>query len=338
MSSSLFNTDAARLFELAPKAGVGRASGATGAVLDNHSLDALRKEAFGDNKEQALRAAAQQFEAIFLNMVLGSMRKANDVFAEGNMLNSRYGNMYRDMYDQQLTSELSSQGSLGLADLMVKQLSGQAGLNDAQRYGANLGEARMASNPKSHEPVATQTLSDQGGIDAGLYYGNQRVNTAKLSDSEARFTTPQDFIDAIKPHAEKVAAEHGLNADVLVAQAALETGWGQRLIPGRHGGSSNNLFNIKADQRWNGDKSHVATLEFDGDVAKKERAAFRSYQNVEQSLQDYVEFIKGHPRYQQALQVADKPVEYARQLQQAGYATDPQYADKIQAVMNRLTP
>ncbi|MBL4742752.1 MAG: flagellar assembly peptidoglycan hydrolase FlgJ [Idiomarina sp.] len=301
----------------------------TGAVLDNHSLDALRKEAFGDNQEAALREAAKQFEAIFLNMVLGSMRKANDVFAEGNMLNSRYGNMYRDMYDQQLTSELSSQGSLGLADMMVKQLSGKADLNRSERYGANLGEARVASKNK---------VSDQGGIDAGLYYGATRVNTAKLSDGEARFNSPQDFIDAVRPHAEKVAAEHGLNADVLVAQAALETGWGQRMIPGRHGGSSNNLFNIKADQRWSGDKSHVATLEFDGEVAKKERAAFRSYQNVEQSLQDYVEFIKGHPRYQQALQVADDPKQYAQQLQQAGYATDPQYADKIQAVMNRLTP
>ena len=334
MSSSLFNSNG--LDHAVGMNGLDRAFGAggmgpggrsTGAVLDNHSLDALRKEAFGDNQEAALREAAKQFEAIFLNMVLGSMRKANDVFAEGNMLNSRYGNMYRDMYDQQLTSELSSQGSLGLADMMVKQLSGKADLNRSERYGANLGEARVATNNK---------VSDQGGIDAGLYYGATRVNTAKLSDGEARFNSPQDFIDAVRPRAEKIAAEHGLNADVLVAQAALETGWGQRMIPGRHGGSSNNLFNIKADQRWSGDKSHVATLEFDGEVAKKERAAFRSYQNVEQSLQDYVEFIKGHPRYQQALQVADDPKQYAQQLQQAGYATDPQYTDKIQAVLNRI--
>lgn len=334
MSSSLFNSQSMdTVFNAKTR----------GAVLDNHSLDSLRKEAFGDNKEAALREAAQQFEAIFLNMVLGSMRKANDVFAEGNMLNSRYGKMYRDMHDQQLTSELSSQGSLGLADMMVKQLSGKADLNRSERYGANLGEARMAVNVplasvNTQQSDSKHAVSDQGGVDAGLYYGATRVNTAKLSDGEARFTSPQDFIDAVRPQAEKVAAEHGLNADVLVAQAALETGWGQRMIPGRHGGSSNNLFNIKADSRWSGDKSHVATLEFDGEVAKKERAAFRSYQNVEQSLQDYVAFIKGHPRYQQALQVADDPKQYAQQLQQAGYATDPQYADKIQAVMNRLTP
>ncbi|WP_241970311.1 flagellar assembly peptidoglycan hydrolase FlgJ [Idiomarina seosinensis] len=298
------------------------------SAMDTHALDGLRKQAFGDNKEAALREAAEQFEAIFLNMVLGSMRKANDVFAKDNPLNSRYTQMYRDMHDQQLTSELSSQGSLGLADMMVKQLSGQAGLDKSERFGANLGEAKM--------PVNKPEVSDQGGIDAGLYYGGKRVNQVRLDEGEARFQSPQDFIAAIKPQAEKIAAESGIDANVLVAQAALETGWGQRIIPGRHGGSSNNLFNIKADQRWGGDQSHVSTLEFDGNVAKKERAAFRSYQNVEQSLQDYVDFIKGHPRYQQALQVADDPKQYAEQLQQAGYATDPQYAAKIQAVMNKI--
>ncbi|MGM0526728.1 MAG: flagellar assembly peptidoglycan hydrolase FlgJ [Pseudomonadota bacterium] len=299
------------------------------SAMDNHALDGLRKQAFGENKEAALREAAEQFEAIFLNMVLGSMRKANDVFAKDNPLNSRYTQMYRDMHDQQLTSELSSQGSLGLADMMVKQLSGQAELDKSKRFGANLGEAKMAVNKPE--------VSDQGGIDAGLYYGGKRVNQVRLGEGEARFQSPQDFVAAIKPQAQKIAAETGIDANVLVAQAALETGWGQRIIPGRHGGSSNNLFNIKADQRWGGDQSHVSTLEFDGNVAKKERAAFRSYQNVEQSLQDYVDFIKAHPRYEQALQVADDPQQYTEQLQQAGYATDPQYAAKIQAVMNKIT-
>ncbi|MFP3526896.1 glucosaminidase domain-containing protein, partial [Pantoea sp. SIMBA_072] len=84
----------------------------------------------------------------------------------------------------------------------------------------------------------------------------------------ATFDSPQSFIAALKPHAEKVAKEAGLDPDVLMAQAALETGWGKRLVPGRHGGSSNNLFNIKADTRWDGDKSHVSTLEFDGEVAR----------------------------------------------------------------------
>ena len=299
--------------------------------MDTHSLDGLRKRAFKPDDKEALMEAAQQFEAIFLNMVMGSMRKANAVFEEDNMLDNRYTNMYRDMYDQQLTSELSNQGSLGLAELMVKQLGGDDSYvpSSMNRSGANLDDPRM----KNRADMSTQ-LSDQGGIDAGLYYGNQRVNTAKLSDGNATFDSPQSFIAALKPHAERIAKEAGLNPDVLMAQAALETGWGKNLIPGRHGGSSNNLFNIKADTRWDGDKSHVSTLEFDGEVARKERAAFRSYANVEQSLQDYVDFIKEHPRYQQAVQVADDPAQYAEALQNAGYATDPQYAQKIQSVLN----
>lgn len=300
-------------------------------AMDTHSLDGLRQRAFKPGDKEALMEAAQQFEAIFLNMVMGSMRKANAVFEKDNLLDSRYTNMYRDMYDQQLTSELSSQGSLGLAELMVKQLGGDDSYvsESMNRSGANLDDPRM----KNRADMSTQ-LSDQGGIDAGLYYGNQRVNTAKLSDGNATFDSPQSFIDALKPHAERIAKEAGINPDVLMAQAALETGWGKRLVPGKHGGSSNNLFNIKADTRWSGDKSHVSTLEFDGEVARKERAAFRSYANVEQSLQDYVDFIKEHPRYQQALQVADDPVQYAEALQSAGYATDPQYAQKIQSVLN----
>ncbi|MRJ43399.1 flagellar assembly peptidoglycan hydrolase FlgJ [Idiomarina loihiensis] len=300
-------------------------------AMDTHSLDGLRQRAFKPGDKEALMEAAQQFEAIFLNMVMGSMRKANAVFEKDNLLDSRYTNMYRDMYDQQLTSELSSQGSLGLAELMVKQLGGDDSYvsESMNRSGANLDDPRM----KNRADMSTQ-LSDQGGIDAGLYYGNQRVNTAKLSDGNATFDSPQSFIDALKPHAERIAKEAGINPDVLMAQAALETGWGKRLVPGKHGGSSNNLFNIKADTRWSGDKSHVSTLEFDGEVARKERAAFRSYANVEQSLQDYVDFIKEHPRYQQALQVADDPAQYAEALQSAGYATDPQYAQKIQSVLN----
>lgn len=317
MSSSLF--DSASLGVRDPS-----------AVLDNHALDRLREKAFGENKEEALKAAAQQFEAIFLNMVMGSMRKANEVFAKDNILNSRYTNMYRDMYDQQLTSELSTQGSLGLADLMVAQLSQQGGIKTRDRVGAELSDPRQAVNR------TVDRLSDQGGIDAGLFYGDHRVNTLKVNGEAKTIHSADDFIALVKPHAENVARETGLPAKALIAQAALETGWGQRIVPGRHGGSSNNLFNIKADQRWDGDKSHVNTLEFDGTTADKQKAAFRSYVNLEQSLHDYANFIKQHPRYERAVAAADKPERYAEQLQQAGYATDPHYADKLKTIMKRL--
>ena len=317
MSSSLFNnTDSV--------------NAQASAALDNHALDSLREKAFGEDKEKALRAAAQQFEAIFLNMVMGSMRKANEVFAKDNILDSRYTNMYRDMYDQQLTSELSSQGSLGLADLMVQQLSKQGGITTNDRVGAEL------TDPRAPVTRPAQNISDQGGTDAGLFYGDQRVNQLNVDGKATTIQSADDFIALLKPHAEKVASETGLPAKALIAQAALETGWGQRIVPGRHGGSRNNLFNIKADQRWAGDKSHVNTLEFNGMTANKQKAAFRSYVNLEQSLQDYANFIQQHPRYEQAVQAAKEPAQYAEQLQQAGYATDPQYANKLKTIMQRL--
>ena len=316
MSSSSFNTNH----------GV---NAQASAALDNHALDSLREKAFGEDKNEALKAAAQQFEAIFLNMVMGSMRKANEVFAKDNILDSRYTNMYRDMYDQQLTSELSSQGSLGLADLMVKQLSQQGGIQTTERVGGELTDPRAAVLHRN------KTRSDQGGVDAGLFYGDHRVNTIKVGQQAQQVNSADDFIALIKPHAEKVAGETGLPAKALIAQAALETGWGQRIVPGRHGGSSNNLFNIKADQRWSGDTSHVNTLEYNGTTAGKQKAAFRSYVNLEQSLHDYASFITQHPRYQRAV-AAEQPEQYAEQLQQAGYATDPHYADKLKTIMQRL--
>lgn len=317
MSSSLFNNSSQSV------------SAQASAALDNHALDSLREKAFGEDKDKALRAAAQQFEAIFLNMVMGSMRKANEVFAKDNMLDSRYTNMYRDMYDQQLTSELSSQGSLGLADLMVQQLSQSGDITTQDRMGAELSDPRVAVAGKN------QPISQHGGIDAGLFYGDHRVNQALIDGQTKAFSSSDEFVAAIAPKAEKVAAETGLPAKALIAQAALETGWGQRIIPGRHGGSSNNVFNIKADARWSGDKSHVNTLEFDGTTANKQKAAFRSYASLEQSLDDYARFITEHPRYQQVTTAA-KPEQYVEQLQQAGYATDPQYADKLKSIINQL--
>lgn len=322
MSSSLFNTNATRLYDLAPKAQ------ATGSVLDTGSLDSLRQKAFGEDKEKALREAAQQFEAIFLNMVMSSMRKANDVFAEDNPLNSRYTSMYRDMYDQQLTSELSNKGALGLADLMVQQLSPSKGKEQFQRNGGDLGEKRM------HSP--SKTLSEQGGLPVGLYYGETRVNKVKAGDEVIKFTSPESFVEAIRPSIEKFAAAEGINPDVLIAQAALETGWGQRLIPGQSGGSSNNLFNIKADTRWQGKQSHVSTVEFDGNVAKREKAAFRSYDTLEHSIKDYLSFIQDSPRYQHAMKHAGNAKQFAIELQNAGYATDPSYAQKVAQIVQKV--
>ena len=131
-----------------------------------------------------------------------------------------------------------------------------------------------------------------------------------------RFESPVQFVEALMPLAESVASEIGVDPKVLLAQAALETGWGKHLVQRGEGGSSYNLFNIKADSRWDGDSAATMTLEFRDGVAQRERAAFRAYDSFEQSFRDYISFLKNSPRYQIALQSAGDPYAYLNQLQQ----------------------
>jgi flagellar protein FlgJ len=139
-------------------------------------------------------------------------------------------------------------------------------------------------------------------------------------------------MDNLLPHARQAARELGVDANLLLAQAALETGWGQSVIKNNQGDSSFNLFNIKADKSWQGKQTKVATLEYDGDVAKKTMAGFRSYGSYKDSFDDYVNFIKSNPRYSDALKKVGSPAHYIRELQQAGYATDPRYAEKVMSI------
>lgn len=313
-------------------------SAARAATQQSDELDSLRQRAF-KNDESALKEAAQQFESIFMSMVMKSMREANAVFEEGNPLNTRYSGMYRDMYDQQLSKDLSKQGSLGLADLLVQQLGGGGeGYQPAGviRDGGNLDEARRVAKYNALKAGVTEGGDANakpavnpltGGIPAGKFYGQQR---------HQGFANPTEFIEQLYPYAKAAADKAGLAPEALLAQAALETGWGQRMVPGSQSGSSNNLFNIKADKRWDGDRSHVTTLEYNGTTARKEQAAFRVYDNLSESFDDFVRFLQDHPRYQQALAAGKDVKAFSEALQQAGYATDPAYAEKIQGLQKRL--
>jgi len=143
------------------------------------------------------------------------------------------------------------------------------------------------------------------------------------------------FIEVLRPHAEKAARELGVDANLLLAQAALETGWGRAVIKHANGANSHNLFNIKADQRWQGPQAVVNTLEYENGVAQRKKAAFRSYASYEESFRDYVAFLKENPRYNEALRQTEQPARYIRALQRAGYATDPRYADKVMKIYQR---
>lgn len=293
-----------------------------GFIHDIGSLDRLRQQAVNGeegSEKEALTAAAKQFESIFTSMLFKSMRDANSSF-KSDMLNSQNEQFYRQMQDDQMASELSASGSLGLADMIVAQLSA--------------GQASDAAEDKVRSE----------GFDTSLqrpqYSGRSEdrvseVQSASAAKQPVSFDSPESFVTSMKPYAEKAASALGVDSSLLLAQAALETGWGSKMVKNSLD-NSNNLFNIKADRSWKGDKVATQTLEFHGKTAVKESASFRSYSNFEDSFNDYVKFLNENPRYETALKHQGNSENFIKGIHQAGYATDPNYADKVLRVKAKI--
>ncbi|ENJ2787966.1 flagellar assembly peptidoglycan hydrolase FlgJ [Vibrio parahaemolyticus] len=297
-----------------------------GFIHDISSLDSLRQKAVKEGKDgeqEALHAAARQFESIFTSMMLKSMREANEGF-ESNIMNSQNEKFYRQMLDEQMASELSANGSMGLADMIVAQLTAGQG-NDksetAMRDAANSAVEYRRVDPKKAREIEKR-LIESGEL-------------SRTSHTPAKFDSPESFVNSMKPYAEKAAKALGVEPSLLLAQAALETGWGQKVVQNARG-SSNNLFNIKADRSWQGDKVTMQTLEFHDNTPVKETAAFRSYSNYQDSFNDYVRFLNDNPRYETALQQRGDSESFIRGIHRAGYATDPTYADKVLQVKQKI--
>ncbi|MCC5855618.1 MAG: flagellar assembly peptidoglycan hydrolase FlgJ [Idiomarina sp.] len=298
-------------------------------VHDLQGLDNLRRAGLQNKDDhEALREAARHFESIFMGQLLQSMRSANAIFEEDNPLNSNYTNFYRDMHDQQLSMELAQTGSLGLADLIVQQLAPQTAENFTpasllpQESLAHTMAQRAPRPPLQAEPAEEARPTR---IHALMLRGQEQVWQPQ---------SPVEFLERLAPYAQRAADEADISPMTMLAQAALETGWGQHVIPTADGESSNNIFNIKADRRWDGPTAAARTVEFDGTVAHTENARFRAYDSVDESFRDYVNFLQRNPRYQEALSVGRDAVRFAESLQEAGYATDPDYADKLKRIMN----
>ncbi|WP_432467970.1 flagellar assembly peptidoglycan hydrolase FlgJ [Agarivorans sp. Z349TD_8] len=308
---------------------------------DLASLDELRSAAQKD-PNKALKQVANQFEALFMQMLLKQMRKSNAAFESDSPLNNRHTQTYRDMHDSQMALELSSSGALGLADLIVAQLNpSAANITPASvlRGGQEIDlTARSLEQPSAlGKDIAVSThVTAASSETLEKTHANLDIDsnqTGSESSERQTFATPKEFIETLLPLAKKLAVDKGVEPMAIVAQAALESGWGKKVITNHDGTSSYNLFGIKADRRWQGDKAMVNTLEFRGGQARQERAAFRAYDSYEASVKDYLSFIDG-PRYQQALANGMDAKQYARELQAAGYATDPQYASKISQILD----
>lgn len=390
----------------------------SGAFTDLNRLNNLK---VGDRESDGnMRKVAQEFESLFLNEMLKSMRSANEVLGKDNPLNTPAAKQYQEMYDQQLSVTLSRQGGgIGLADVLMRQMSKnkaavpgeaaaitalsaevkapaattvdspfvrssgqrplwasrvattpQAAAGGHQNDMALLNQRRLALPSKltdrllagivpSADPAratlntATVPGRTSPGMDAVLKGSRQPMLSASgvqgrvqiygravaqppLAPAKQAFESPDAFVATMLPMAQQAADRIGVDPLYLVAQAALETGWGKSVMRQQDGSSSHNLFGIKATGSWQGAQARAITSEFKGGQMVKETADFRSYDSYQDSFHDLVTLLQSNNRYKEVLNAADKPEQFVRELQKAGYATDPEYASKISQIAKQM--
>lgn len=391
----------------------------SGSYSDLNRLNQLK---VGDDKnsEGNMRKVAQEFESLFLNEMLKSMRSATDALGKDNPLNTPAAKQYQEMYDQQLAVSMSREGGgIGLADVLMRQmqknkpveaqaatLQGPAADGPVKKVDVptEIAAGTQAEGPLGRsngqrplwayrvaEPQAGAVASHSNDMElmnqrrialpskltdrllAGIVPSTQVVaNAAPLRNSAAddnvinssartfavpsgrmqvygraiaqpplapakkAFSSQDEFVATMLPMAKAAAARIGIDPKYLVAQAALETGWGKSVMRAEDGSSSHNLFGIKAGQSWQGGQARAITSEFRDGAMVKETAQFRSYSSYQDSFHDLVTLLQSHDRYKEVVKSADNPEQFVRELQKAGYATDPDYASKISQIAKTM--
>lgn len=285
------------------------------AAYDSRSLNDLKREAAADPKGKALQVA-KQVEGMFVQMMLKSMR---DTLPKDGIFSSDSTRMYTSMYDQQIAQEIGKHG-LGMADLIVKQMQ------PAQEPDETAGTVPMKlDNSFIYSNLPSSQLEQM-----------VRKAVPRLPVSPSSFPADSnDFIAQLAQPAQVASQQSGIPHHLILAQAALESGWGQRQILTRDGKPSYNVFGIKAGGDWKGATTDIMTTEYEGGVAKKVRASFRVYGSYMEALSDYVKLLSNNPRYA-AVANAATPEQGARALQAAGYATDPKYAQKLVGMIQQF--
>ena len=332
-----------------------------------------------------IRAAAQQFESMFIDMVMSSMRQATESFEAGDYTSSDATRMQQEMLDHQWAIHIAEHGGIGLADVIVKQLGGDAakGGTAAKSGGLSIGTS-AATTASANAPAADVTNTDtatatdaaqtgdlvsvspaDAALDAlataltsippepapqippgiaaappdavvrqsGDGSDDDSLTVTEMGTKDSAFDDPDDFVAKVLPVLKRALAGTGLNPLMVLAQGALETGWGAHVIHSPSGDSTHNLFNIKASSDWEGPSVDVSTVEVRGGQAIQQRDRFRAYGSVEDAARDYASLLQGDQRYRRALDAAQDPAKFADELQKAGYATDPNYAAKVIRVL-----
>ena len=285
------------------------------------------------NSADASQAVAKQFESLFIQQMLAAMRSAAVVDESGH---SSYTDFYQEMHDKQLALTIARQGGMGLAKFIMQQMpggqkpagNGGQGLPFQRSQGAGVSPSLSRMNYEAENPsvVVNRFVQHDIGTTAAR-------NASGTTPTGQEWRSAKEFVASVWPGASRAASALGVSTGLLVAQSALETGWGKHMMRHADGSPSFNLFGIKAGSDWKGATLTRPTLEYRDGLMKTEVARFRAYASVEDSLADYVDFIRSRQRYQGALDHGGDDTRYLRGIQQAGYATDPDYADKIFNIM-----
>ena len=400
----------------------------SGSYSDLNRLNQLK---VGDkNSDGNMRKVAQEFESLFLNEMLKSMRSATEALGQDNPLNTAAAKQYQEMYDQQLAVSMSREGGgIGLADVLIRQMSknkplapGEAAeLSAAKQEAAKaavqtpiaagttatdgplsrlngqrplwasrsvhapqgageggghsndmalINQRRLALPPKladrllaglvpsasgaaasnANTTLPTRATAEGNALVKGDWLPAQSYSAERgrlqvygramaqppLAPAKKSFSSPSEFIDTMLPMAKQAADRIGVDPRYLVAQAALETGYGKSVMRQADGNSSHNLFGIKTGSTWKGAQARAITSEFRDGAMVKETAEFRSYASYQDSFHDLVTLLQSNSRYQEVLKSADNPEQFVRELQKAGYATDPNYASKISQIAKQM--
>lgn len=284
-------------------------AGGSDLAIDGRGLDAIKREAKAA-PDKALKSAAQQFEAVFMQMLMKSMR---DAIPSSDLMAGTDTKMYTSMLDQELVGRMGKGKGLGIADMIVKQLE-----RTQKKPGEGAAAPEVSIKMPSGTREALQRLSGATGAVKGA---------AGAADA-------QTFVDKMLPHANEAASATGVPARFILGQAALESGWGKREIRNADGTSAHNLFGVKAGKNWTGATVDVTTTEYVDGVARKVVEKFRAYGSYAEGFADYARMLASSPRYADVVKGSRDASSFAWGLQQAGYATDPAYAEKLTRVIN----
>jgi len=310
-------------------------------AFDANSLNDL-KQASKENSPEAIKEVAKQFEAIFMNMMLKSMREASS--SQDNPFDNEQSRTFTSMLDQQLTSNLTKKG-LGLADVLTQQLSktSYGTTNELKNLDAATSNKTIQDDADlSHPTKSNLNLYKQNSpsLNDNSLINNPIISntlTPKVESHKSSALSVTDFQAKMAPHVEEASRATGIPANLMLGQAALESGWGKREIKSADGTNSHNLFGIKATGGWDGKVVEATTTEYINGVKQKRIEKFRAYDNYADSFKDFAQLMQNNPRYQNVMSNMHDAQAYAKAMQKAGYATDPQYASKLANVIDKVS-